>query len=218
MVQKELIRRCNQTGKPVITATEMLESMMHQPHPTRAEVSDVANAILDGTDATMLSGETAIGEFPVEAVAMMSRISLETEKATKSSVEDRGFVNISDTISWSIQRICQNMPLTKIVTLTRSGYTAKMISRFKLPEPIIAVTPSKMVKKQLELVYGVVPVHYDYREDVDRLLSVACHLFSLKLLHFEDLVLFTAALRTEMKHASNLIEIHALKELLKLEE
>ncbi len=106
--------------------------MMHQPNPTRAEVSDVANAILDGTDATMLSGETAVGEFPVESVAMMTRIALEVEKATKSSVKDRGFVNISDTVSWSIQRICQSMPLTKIVTLTRSGYTAKMISRFKI--------------------------------------------------------------------------------------
>lgn len=218
LVQKEFVRRCNQAGKPVVTATEMLESMMHQPNPTRAEVSDVANAILDGTDATMLSGETAIGEFPVESVAMMSRIALETEKAVKSSVQDKGFVNISDTVSWSIQRICQNMPLTKIITLTRSGYTAKMISRFKLPEPVIAVTPNKMVKKQLELVYGVVPVHYDYCKEEDHLLSVASKLYSKKLLHIEDLVLFTAAFRTQMKHASNLIEIHSLKELLALNE
>jgi pyruvate kinase len=218
LVQKSLIRVCNQAGKTVVTATEMLESMMHQPNPTRAEVSDVANAILDGTDATMLSGETAVGEFPVESVAMMTRIALEAEKATKSSVKDRGFVNISDTVSWSIQRICQSMPLTKIVTLTRSGYTARMISRFKLPDQIIAVTPSPMVKKQLELVYGVVPVHYDYRKEEDRLLSVACMLYSMKLLNIEDLVLFTAAFRTKMKHASNIIEIHTLKELLDLKK
>lgn len=218
LLQKEFIRLCNQFGKPVVTATEMLESMMHQPNPTRAEVSDVANAILDGTDATMLSGETAVGEFPIESVSMMSRIALETEKAAKTSVRDTGFVNISDTISWSIQRICQNMPLTKIVTLTRSGYTAKMISRFKLPDPIIAVTPSKIVKKQLELVYGVIPVHYDYRKDKDRLLSVARMLHAMNLVHVEDLVLFTAAFRTKMKHASNLIEIHALKELLDIKE
>ncbi|MCJ7721033.1 pyruvate kinase [Candidatus Bathyarchaeota archaeon] len=218
LVQKSLIRVCNQAGKTVVTATEMLESMMHQPNPTRAEVSDVANAILDGTDATMLSGETAVGEFPVESVAMMARIALEAEKATKSSVEDRGFVNISDTVSWSIQRICQSMPLTKIVTLTRSGYTARMISRFKLPDQIIAVTPSLLVKKQLELVYGVVPVHYDYRKEEDRLLSVACMLYSMKLLNIEDLVLFTAAFRTKMKHASNIIEIHTLKELLDLKK
>jgi len=216
LVQKSLIRRCNQAGKPVVTATEMLESMMHQPNPTRAEVSDVANAILDGTDATMLSGETAVGEYPAESTSMMARIALEAERATKSSVEDRGFVNISDTVSRSIQRICQNMPLDKIVTLTRSGYTAKMISRFKIRQPIIAVTPNPMVKKQLELVFGVIPVHYDYRQETDRILAVACTLYSMKLLQIEDTVLFTAAFRTKKKHASNNIEIHALKELLSL--
>jgi pyruvate kinase len=216
LVQKSLVRRCNQNGKTVVTATEMLESMMHQPTPTRAEVSDVANAILDGTDATMLSGETAVGEYPVESAAMMARIALEAEKAAKSSVEDRGFVNISDTVSRSIQRICQSMPLAKVVTLTRSGYTAKMISRFKIRQPIIAVTPNPMTKKQLELVYGVVPVHYDYRKETDRILSVASKLYSMKLLQLEDTVLFTAAFRTHKKHASNLIEIHTIKELLEL--
>jgi pyruvate kinase len=216
LVQKSLIRQCNQAGKTVVTATEMLESMMHQPNPTRAEVSDVANAILDGTDATMLSGETAVGEYPVESVAMMARIALEAEKATKSIVEDRGFVNISDTVSRSIQRICQTMPLNKIVTLTRSGYTAKLIARFKVPQQIIAVTSDKTVKKQLELVYGVYPVHHDYRRENDRILTVATTLHNMNLLDNEDTVLFTAAFRTKKKHASNLIEIHQIKELLDL--
>jgi pyruvate kinase len=214
LVQKSLIRRCNQQGKPVVTATEMLESMMHQPNPTRAEVSDVANAILDGTDATMLSGETAVGKYPVESTSMMTRIALETEKATKSSVEDSGFVNISDTVSRSIQRICESMPLDKVVTITRSGYTAKMISRFKIKQPIIAITSSPMSKKQLELVYGVIPVHYDYRQETDRIYAVANKLYTMKLLNHEDTVLFTAAFRTHKKHASNLIEIHQIKELL----
>jgi len=216
LVQKSLVRRCNQNGKTVVTATEMLESMMHQPTPTRAEVSDVANAILDGTDATMLSGETAVGEYPVESTAMMARIALEAEKAAKSSVEDRGFVNISDTVSRSIQRICRNMPLDKVVTLTRSGYTAKMISRFRIKQPIIAVTPTPLVKKQLELVYGVVPVSYDYRQEDDRILAVANKLHNMKLLDDEDTVLFTAAFRTHKKHASNLIEIHQIKELINI--
>jgi pyruvate kinase len=218
LVQKSLVRRCNQAGKTVVTATEMLESMMHQPNPTRAEVSDVANAILDGTDATMLSGETAVGEYPVEATAMMARIALEVEKATKSSVEDGGFVNISDTVSSSIQRICQNMAVDKVVTLTRSGYTAKMISRFKIGQPIIAVTSNPVAKRQMELVYGVVPVHYDYRQEKDRILAVACTLYSMKLLDIDDTVLFTAAFRTKKKHASNLIEIHTLKELMDLKD
>lgn len=216
LVQKSLIRKCNQAGKTVVTATEMLESMMHQPIPTRAEVSDVANAILDGTDATMLSGETAVGEYPVESVRMMARIASEAEKASKSSVEDRGFVNISDTVSRSIYRICQNMPLDKIVTLTRSGYTAKLIARFKVPQQIIAVTSDRIVKKQLELVYGVLPIHHDYHQQKDRILTVASILHNMNLLDNDDTVLFTAAFRTKKKHASNLIEIHQLKELLDL--
>jgi pyruvate kinase len=129
-IQKLIIRKCNQKGKIVVTATEMLESMTYQPIPTRAEVSDVANAILDGTEATMLSGETAVGGYPVESVLMMSRIAKETEKAVESRVEGEGFITISDTISKAVQRICQEMAVDKVVTLTRSGYTARMISRF----------------------------------------------------------------------------------------
>jgi len=214
LVQKSLIRKCNQVGKTVVTATEMLESMMNQPFPTRAEVSDVANAILDGTDATMLSGETAVGKYPVESVSMMARVALEAENAAVSTVEDKGFVNISDSISRSIQRICQNMPLNKIITLTRSGYTAKMIARFKVPQPIIAVTSSAIAKRQLELVYNVIPVYIDYRKETDRILAVVKNLYSKKMLDIEDMVLFTAAFRTKKKHASNIIEIHNVKELL----
>jgi len=214
LVQKSLIKLCNQRGKTVVTATEMLESMMHRSTPTRAEVSDVANAILDGTDATMLSGETSIGNYPVESVSMMSRIAKETETAVRSQVEDGEFINISDTVSKSIQRTCQNMPIDKIITLTRSGYTAKMIARFKLAPPIIAVTPEKTVKKQLELVFGVYPIQMDYRKEEDRILAVAKNLRSMNLINDEDTVLFTAASRTITKHASNLIEIHNIRELM----
>jgi pyruvate kinase len=217
LVQKSIIRQCNQRGKTVVTATEMLESMMHNPIPTRAEVSDVANAILDGTEVTMLSGETAVGQYPVETVSMMSRIAVETEKAIENHVEEEGFINISDTISRAIQRICQEMPVNKVVTLTRSGYTAKMISRFKITQPIIAVTPDAHVKRQLELAFGVSPVHIDYREEKDRILAVTKKLHTTGLINEEDTILFTAAFRTSRKHASNLIEIHKLKELKELE-
>jgi len=196
-----------------VTATEMLESMMHSPIPTRAEVSDVANAILDGTEATMLSGETAVGQYPVEAVSMMSRIAVEAEKAIENHVEDEGFKNISDTISRAIQRICQEMPVNKVVTLTRSGYTARMISRFKIPQPIVAVTPDPRVKRQLELAFGVSPACIDYRQEKDRILTVANQLHTAGQVNEEDTILFTAAFRTSRKHASNLIEIHKLKEL-----
>ena len=215
LVQKSIIKACNQKGKPVITATEMLESMMQQPTPTRAEVSDVANAILDGTDATMLSGETAVGKYPVEAVAMMSRIATEAEKATRSQVEEEGFINISDAVSKAVQRICHTMPINKVVTLTRSGYTARAIARFKISQPIIAVTPYEKVKRQLELVFGVYPAKINYREQKDHILHVANGLYSMNMITEEDTVLFTAASRTLTKHSSNLIEIHKIEELRK---
>ena len=208
LVQKSLIKLCNHRGKLVVTATEMLESMIYNPGPTRAEVSDVANAILDGSDAVMLSGETAVGKYPVEAVEMMSRIANETERAVRSNVEAASFVNISDTVSRAIQRISEGMPLHKVIPLTRSGYTARMIARFKIAQPIIAVTPDAKVKKQLELVYGVVPVMIDYCEEEDRILAVANQLRKMRLVDDEETVLFTEAVRTTEEHSSNSIEIH----------
>ncbi len=206
---------CNQRGKLVVTATEMLESMVHQPIPTRAEVSDVANAILDGSDAIMLSGETAVGEYPVEAVKMMARIANENEKAAKSNVEGTHFINVSDTVSKAIQDICQSMPISKVITLTRSGYTARMIARFKLTQPIIAVTPEIKVKRQLELIFGVQPVFINYRSEKDKISTVTNKLCDMHLLSDKETVLFTAAERTTMKHASNSIEIHKIEELRK---
>ncbi|MGA3059198.1 MAG: pyruvate kinase [Candidatus Bathyarchaeia archaeon] len=213
LVQKSLIKLCNQKGKLVVTATEMLESMINQPCPTRAEVSDVANAILDGSDAVMLSGETAVGQYPVDAVEMMTRIANETEKAVKTNVECTPFINISDTVSRAIQDICQSMPISKVITLTRSGYTARMIARFKIAQPIIAVTPEIKVKKQLELTFGVIPVLINYDEEKDRVSEVANHLHKIHLVEDEETVLFTEGVRTSMKHASNSIEIHNIKEL-----
>jgi pyruvate kinase len=215
LVQKSIIKRCNQVGKPVVTATDMLESMIYQPIPTRAEVSDIANAILDGADAIMLSGETSIGKYPVESVLIMCRIAKEVEVSVKSYVEDGKFVDISDTVSKSIQKISQTMPISTVVTLTRSGYTARMISRFRILQSIIAVTQDEKVRKQLELVFGVYPVQMDYRNEEDRILAVAKRLHSMKLIDDDDTVLFTAAFRTTMEHASNLIEIHNIGELMK---
>jgi pyruvate kinase len=213
LLQKWIIKQCNQQGKPAITATEMLESMIHRPTPTRAEVSDVANAILDGTDAIMLSGETSIGQYPVESVSMMSRIAHETETSVESNIQDNSFTNISDTVSRSIHRICQSMAVSKVVTLTRSGYTAKMLARFRITPTIIAVTPSINVKRQLELVFGVHPVHFNYQPEEDRILAVTNKLRSASLVDDDDTVVFTAAFRTSLKHASNLIEIHKIREL-----
>ncbi len=216
LIQKDLIRQCNQRGKVVIIATQMLESMVNKPNPTRAETSDVANAILDGSDAVMLSEETAIGKYPVRAVEMMNKIALEAETVLQGQITVNGFYNISETVSRSIDVIARSMPLDKIVTLTRSGYTARMIARFRPKQPIIAVASDEVVKRQLELVFGVTPVYFPYAETEDIILN-ACQVLADKgLLDDEDNVLFTAGVRTETAHESNLIEIHRVADLLKL--
>jgi pyruvate kinase len=216
LLQKHMLQRCNQEGKLSITATEMLESMTVNPSPTRAEVSDVANAILDGTDTLMLSGETAIGKFPIAAVAMMTKIAQKVEPAAVTKVQEEKFRNISRTISRSIHQISTTMPLDKIVTMTRTGYTAKMISRLKPRQPIIAITASSVVKKQLELYYGVNALQFNYEHHDDRILAAARFLCSKQMLDEQETVLFTAGIRTAQPHASNLIEIHTIKELLEL--
>jgi pyruvate kinase len=188
--------------------------MIENPKPTRAEVSDVANAILDGSDAIMLSGETAIGKYPIEAITMMVKIALQTEKAVTCKVEEEKYKNISSAISWSVSNISHSMPVDKVVTLTRTGYTAKAIARFRLKQPVIAVTGELLIKRMLELVYGVYPVQFDYEDEEDRILSVAQAILSKKIVDEEDVVLFTAAFRTSQPHASNLIEIHTIKELM----
>jgi len=214
LIQKQMIQRCNQEGKLAITATEMLESMTNSSTPTRAEVSDVANAILDGTDTLMLSAETAIGKYPVESVSMMTRIAEQVEGSIQTKVKEEQFRNISSTVSRSIWQIAEMMPLDKVITMTRTGYTAKVITRFKLRQPIIAITASKIVKNQLELYYGVQPIQFDYEKEKDRILSVAQMLHSKGILREEDTAIFTAGIRTSRPHASNLIEIHTIKELL----
>jgi pyruvate kinase len=211
LLQKQMIASCNQDGKMVITATEMLESMRDNPMPTRAEVSDVANAILDGTDVVMLSGETAVGKYPVESVATMAKIAERMEPTVSTKVAEEEFRNVSSVISWSVNAIAKAMALDKVVTITRTGYTARMIARFRLKQPIIAVTSSAVVRNQLELSYGVQPFRIEL--EGDRILTVSRALLSKGVLENDDVVLFTAALRTFEKHASNIIEIHTLREL-----
>jgi pyruvate kinase len=211
LLQKQMIVSCNQEGKMVITATEMLESMRENPLPTRAEVSDVANAVLDGTDVVMLSAETAVGAYPVEAVATVTRIAQRTEPNIVSRVTEEKFRNVSSVVSWSVNAIAKAMSLDKVVTITRTGYTARMIARFRLKQPVIAVTASPVVRNQLELSYGVQPFQIEL--EGDKILAVSRALLSKGIVRSEDVVLFTAAFRTFQKHASNVIEIHTLREL-----
>lgn len=163
MIQKHIIQRCNQLGLPVITATQMLESMIQNPRPTRAEASDVANAIVDGTDAVMLSGESAVGAYPVQAVAMMSRIAQEVEKTVTFTNFQPTENDETHAISEALNAINDTLELRCLVALTESGYTAKIAAAERLTPPVIALTPQETTYHQLNLVWGVRPLLLDER-------------------------------------------------------
>jgi pyruvate kinase len=169
VIQKQIISKCNEAGKPVITATQMLDSMEHSPVPTRAEVSDVANAIFDGTDAVMLSGETATGQYPIESILVMSRVAEMTEK----SLPNRKFISLSDgediinAVTLSVVRVAEDVGASAIIALTESGLTARMITRFRTPFPIYSISPHQTTFNQLILSYGVTPVRMKNSKNVD---------------------------------------------------
>ncbi|MDP3902119.1 MAG: pyruvate kinase [bacterium] len=155
MTQKNIIRRCNIAGKPVITATHMLESMISSPVPTRAEVSDIANAVLDGTDAVMLSEETTLGKYPVESVRVMAKVAEAAEKGLgKSNIFFNHNGSVRDSVSEAAMKLAENIDAKVIVALTQSGFTARMIARHRPKQCIVALTPSRKVLNQLNLVFG----------------------------------------------------------------
>lgn len=165
LVQKILIAKANRIGKPVITATQMLESMVHSPRPTRAEANDVANAIFDGSDAIMLSGETAAGAYPLEAAATMARIALKAESAVDyaaklANTTEPARVNITNAISMAACATAAELKTAAITTVTKSGFTARMISRYRPACPLIASTSDETVWRQMNLIWGCKPMLY----------------------------------------------------------
>lgn len=162
LAQKEIIEKCNRAGKPVITATQMLESMIHSPVPTRAEVNDVANAIFDGTDAVMLSEETTLGEFPVQAVEVMSRVATRMEKELdhQSVLQNSHLVpkSITDSFSYAAVNRAHEIGASAIIALSKSGMTARMVSRYRPHKPLIVLTTEEKTYNQLALSYGCYPV------------------------------------------------------------
>jgi pyruvate kinase len=214
LMQKSIVRRANAEGKIAITATQMLESMISEPYPTRAETSDVANAVLDGSDAVMLSGETAAGKYPVESVREMAKIAREVEGSVQNNVRNGKARNISSVVSEGIFRASSEMKLDKIVTITRSGYTARMIARYRIGTPILAVTFSQAVKNQCALVFGVTPFLMQKKPRHALIATTARFLHEQGAIAKKDMVLFTAGILTRRKHASNLIEIHEARDLL----
>jgi pyruvate kinase len=216
LVQKRLIREANHHGKPVITATQMLESMVHAPRPTRAEASDVANAILDGTDAVMLSAETAAGEYPVEAVRAMDRIIREMERHPALRDErrfgggggERQGVSVEDAIAWGTNAVARMLQTPLIVTLTKGGFTSRKVAALRPPVPILAVTTELATYRQLALVWGVIPVLVDHVPSYDAMLAVVRDLL-LKREYAKpgDKIVMTAGVPWEVSGSTNLIKV-----------
>ncbi|GAA3315256.1 hypothetical protein GCM10020331_009830 [Ectobacillus funiculus] len=218
--KKRLIKKCNRLGKPVITATQMLDSMQRNPRPTRAEASDVANAIVDGTDAIMLSGETAAGLYPVESVKMMATIASRVEgslqyqdlfrKRTKEAK-----LTVTDAISQSVAHTAIALDVAAIVAPTERGYTAKMIAKYRPKAPVVAVTFDEGVCRKLALVWGVQA--YLAKAQVtstDELLETAIHTgIDAGIMNGGDTVVITAGVPVGEAGTTNLMKVHIVEEL-----
>lgn len=220
LVQKQLIQSSNIAGKPVITATQMLDSMQRNPRPTRAEASDVANAILDGTDAIMLSGETAAGEYPVESVQTMHSIACKTEPGIdhQTIIKNRSKsaeTTMTNAISQSVTHTAMNLSVSAIVTPTESGYTARMIAKYRPKTPIVAITFSDIVNRQLSLVWGVRAVHGAQAHSTDEMLDVAID-SGLSTGQFQrgDKVIITAGVPVGESGTTNLMKVHVIGDVL----
>ncbi len=220
MVQKELIKKCNLIGKPVITATQMLDSMQHNPRCTRAEASDVANAIYDGTDAVMLSGETAAGDYPLESVQTMASIATSAEAAQdyKKLLSERTKslnTNMVTAIGVSVAHTALNLKCKAIVAATESGHTARMISKYRPHADIVAVTPHDQVARQLQLVWGVNPVLKEGRRDTDALLNTSVSAaLEQGFATYGDLLIITAGVPAGEAGTTNLMKLHIVGDVL----
>ncbi|WP_042354814.1 pyruvate kinase [Bacillus rubiinfantis] len=220
LVQKMLIKKCNALGKPVITATQMLDSMQRNPRPTRAEASDVANAIFDGTDAIMLSGETAAGLYPVEAVQTMHNIASRAEQALNhkeilSHRSKNAEHNITDAIGQSVAHTALNLDVKSIITPTESGHTARMISKYRPKAAIIAVTANDKVCRRLSLVWGVYPQLGKCATTTDEMLEIAVEeSLNSGIVQRGDLVVITAGVPVGEAGTTNLMKIHVVGDII----
>lgn len=218
LIQKRIIRECNEAGKPVITATQMLESMVGNPRPTRAETSDVANAILDGTDAVMLSAETASGRYPVEAVNLMARVAsdVESDPALREMVfhpvsEARGYRSLPEAIGRAACHVAETLGTTGILAFTQTGSTAALVGKFRPSVPIFAVTPAQNVRRRLALYAGIRSIRVDIEGDTEaQIRSVEQAVLKDGLLKRGDVVVITMGSPVSAPGTTNLMKVHRL--------
>jgi len=212
-IQKQIIRQAAQFKVPVITATQMLESMIEHPRPTRAEASDVANAVFDGTDAVMLSGETAAGRYPVEAAAMMARIVREAEThlafAPERRRRDEGTVSFPDAMAEAACRAAAEVKAVAIVAFTQSGFTARLISKHRPSVPVVAFTPHPRILRRLGLYWGVLPRYSPFIADTEQMITRADQaLLEENLTRPGDPLVFLAGSPSSQQGTTNLMKLH----------
>lgn len=219
LVQKMLIRKANEAGKPVITATQMLDSMIKNPRPTRAEVTDIANSILDGTDAIMLSGETAAGAYPLEAVRTMADIAKRAETAVDfrknlAGAYNNGNISVSDAISHASCATALDLGAAAIIIPTHSGTTARMVSRFRPSMPIIAAVVDEHVRRRLSLIYGVYSVIVVFSENTDEALDNSVKgAVDGGYVQNGELVIITAGIPVGVSGTTNMLKVHVVGEV-----
>jgi pyruvate kinase len=223
LAQKEIIRLCNRLSKPVITATQMLQSMIDNPRPTRAEASDVANAILDGSDAVMLSGETSVGKYPVESVRMMAKIAESVEGSPhfpynqlldmeKEAVDAPDTVIISSAISRATVSLAEAAHATAIITSTESGRTARMVARHRPHMALLGITPFEATARRLQLVWGVVPAVVAPFNDTDEMIQIMVYgAVAQKYASVGSHVVLTAGIPFTFHGVTNMVKVHTVR-------
>ena len=218
LIQKRIIRQCNLAGKPVITATQMLESMINNPRPTRAETSDVANAILDGTDAVMLSAETASGDYPCEAVEMMVRVAVDVERDPQLKEqffhplsEQSNAPSLTESIGQAACRVAENVGAAAILAFTQTGSTAALVAKYRPPMPVYAVTPTLAVRRRMALYAGVRSIRVDIEGDTEaQIRSVDAAVLEAGVLSKGDIVVITMGSPLSDPGTTNLLKVHQL--------
>ena len=213
LMQKKIIEKANKQGKPVIIATQMLESMISEPVPTRAEVNDIANAIFDGADALMVTGETAMGNHPLEVIKVLKNVIVETERTIDfDTVRQKiGSKNTADAISRATSEVAQDLNIKCIVTMTHSGSTARMIARYRPNRRIVALTPRPETSRRLSIVWGVTPFiikKYQYTDDIPTI--VGKELLERKLLKIGEKYVVTGGVPTGISGTTNYLSIHTI--------
>ncbi|KOA19589.1 pyruvate kinase [Clostridium homopropionicum DSM 5847] len=220
IAQKMIIEKCNKAGKPVITATQMLDSMMRNPRPTRAEASDVANAIFDGTDAVMLSGESANGKYPIEAAKTMSKIAKTAEEkidyvAALNKRMENALSNVANAISLATCTTAMELNASAIITATQTGNTAKMVSKYRPECPVIAVTPNEKVARKLALNWGVFPIDARKFESTDEMILESVNRSKEEgYVKNGDLVVVAAGIPVHYSGTTNMMKVHIVGDVL----